>query len=158
MQSSADNSPRCTEEDMQIALLTNGLNLLTKPPTHRRAWWTCDSRAGRRQTQAHTISHNIRIAASVQWNTSGLHAGSPPVDVDRAWQMLSTRTADIYGPLQCRLATIYSRPAWLNMLSPYCGINNGEHWGGGRPSRDRNKHAFEICCKPITHWGHLYVL
>lgn len=68
--------------------------------------------------------------------------------------------ADIYGPLQCRLSTIYSLPAQLNVLSLYCGINNAKHWGEGRPSQDRNKHAFEICCKPISHciWSHLYVL
>lgn len=88
--------------------------------------------SGRRRISANLISHGIQIAASPQLNASGPQVISSPADDEQLWQILSTGTTDIYGPLQCRLLRIYSRPPQLNVLALYFGINNGEHCGEGQ--------------------------
>lgn len=70
------------------------------------------------------------------------------------------RIADIYGPLQCRLSVIYSRPTHLYVRPLYFELKTSEHWVEGQRSRDRNKHTCGIRCKTIIHciWSHLHVL
>lgn len=70
-------------------------------------------------------------------------------DGDQLWP--SARTLKFMGYRQFTVTQ-------LDVLSLYFGINNGKRWGEGRPSRDRNKHSLEICCKPISHriWSHSY--
>lgn len=101
---------------------------------------------------AHWTSHS-QHEQHVTTNTRLPRFSPCPNGLSSSWQwwVLHAVTADVYGPLQYRPLTIYSRPAQLNVLCVYCHINNGGRRGEGRTRQDRNKHAFEICRKTISH-------
>lgn len=113
--------------------------MFVRPPTHR---WD-----------------PIQIAASVYTET-------PPDCVLFSLQLMVTNCgeywvlADIYGSLKGRLSYWHSTAKCA--LPFYQGRNNTNNntEGEGRPSRVRNKHAFDMCCKPTSHCicSHLYVL